>query len=472
MSNRKLLSNFYFGFELEGTYDDSETSSRFLENKFNEMLNGTGNMHGDGSLRADYGFRTFEYASPVIQFTPKNIQMVVKFLDSLPSLFVKINSTCGLHTHISYKGINRQDICWLMASMASDESYKDFLKMGRTNFYKAPYAKADFFKYAHTYLERGQLNRFIATICDNEKYRSMRIHPQGTLEWRGPRTFLNINKHNKNVAYMKKLTEFIIKINKTLDLTETPLISKEQFLRTGVNYINNLAFRDDVLEKKDKFINLINKLNENPNIIKCIKDSKFNEFCEYIQNHSYDLSSFLRKAKNDESFTIDDERTLRFFLKYSNVDIYVGKLNPSTFKSQMALIGEYNRLTPIFEYLIKHEGVNDEVLGILTKEALKNFGKASIRTFTYNAMKEMVKYNINAFKAAVNVDLVATFGENRAKDLINRVVQQDQYGFKNSELYNALLNSSNRNLVIYYFPEVNQLTNTIIDTNVNEITSW
>ena len=83
MSNKKLLSNFYFGFELEGTYDDSETSSRYLEDKFNEMLNGAGFMHDDGSLRADYGFRTFEYSSPVIQFTPKNIQMVVKFFDSL-----------------------------------------------------------------------------------------------------------------------------------------------------------------------------------------------------------------------------------------------------------------------------------------------------------------------------------------------------------------------------------------------------
>ena len=472
MSNRKLLSNFYFGFELEGTYDDSETSSRFLEEKFNEMLDGTGYMHGDGSLRADYGFRTFEYSSPVIQFTPKNVQMVVKFFDALPSLFVKINRTCGLHTHISYKGINRQDICWLMASMASDESYKDFLKMGRTNFYKGPYAKADFFKHAHLYLERGQLGNFSNIICNNEKYRSMRIHPQGTLEWRGPRTFLNVNKHSKNVAYMKKLTEFIIKINKTLDLTETPLISKEKFLNYAKNYINNLSFKDDNGDNKDKFANLIEKLNENPHILKHIREAKFNEFCEYIQNHSCNLSSFLRKAKNDSTFTIDDERTLKFFLKYSSVETYIAKLNPSTFKSQMALVGEYNRLTPIFEYLIRHEGVNDEVLSILTKEALKNFGKASIRTFTFNAMKEMVKYNINAFKAAINVDLVATFGDARARELISRLVQQDQYGFKNSELYNSLLASVNRNLVINLFPEVNQLNNNVINTNVSDLTTW
>jgi hypothetical protein len=122
--------------------------------------------------------------------------------------------------------------------------------------------------------------------------------------------------------------------------------------------------------------------------------------------------------------------------------------------------------------LIRHEGVNDEVLSILTKEALKNFGKASIRTFTFNAMKEMVKYNINAFKAAINVDLVATFGDARARELISRLVQQDQYGFKNSELYNSLLASVNRNLVINLFPEVNQLNNNVINTNVSDLTTW
>jgi hypothetical protein len=300
----------------------------------------------------------------------------------------------------------------------------------------------------------------------------MRLHPQGTLEWRGPRTFLNVNKHSKNVAYMKKLTEFIIKINKTLDLTETPLISKEKFLNYAKNYINNLSFKDDNGDNKDKFANLIEKLNENPHILKHIREAKFNEFCEYIQNHGCNLSPFLHRVKNDSTFTIDDERTLKFFLKYSSVETYIAKLNPSTFKSQMALVGEYNRLTPIFEYLIRHEGVNDEVLSILTKEALKNFGKASIRTFTFNAMKEMVKYNINAFKAAINVDLAATFGDARARELISRLVQQDQYGFKNSELYNSLLASVNRNLVINLFPEVNQLNNNVINTNVSDLTTW
>ena len=252
MSNKRLLNEFSFGFELEGTYNNHETNPSYLKDKFDAMLGGIGNMHGDGSIRCEYGYSPFEYASPVIKFTPKNIQKVVKFLDSLPRMFVSINRSCGFHTHISYRGINRQDVSWLMASMASDQSYRDFLKMGRTNFYKGPYARANFFGDAHMQLVRHNYGSFCNTIVTNEKYRSMRIHPQVTIEWRGPRTFLNVNKHSKNVAFMKKLTQFIIKINNTLDLTETPLLSKNDFLIKAHNYLSNLAFRDDTVQT-DKF---------------------------------------------------------------------------------------------------------------------------------------------------------------------------------------------------------------------------
>ena len=91
MSHKRLLKDFSFGFELEATYNRSQTNTDFLKEKFDELLNGTGNMHGDGSLRSPSGWSTFEYASPVIQFTPQNIKMVVDFFDKLPSLFVKTN---------------------------------------------------------------------------------------------------------------------------------------------------------------------------------------------------------------------------------------------------------------------------------------------------------------------------------------------------------------------------------------------
>ena len=178
---RLLTNNFTFGFELEGfTFDydkleeklhetfgydgvlkdDCSLRANYADNKFNEKgklesgkiivyknpdINDGDWIITDNNLENEFWesrdyhlvsqeenitaflkekgltpvfVRAFEYASPVIQFTPKNIQMVVKFFDALPSMYVKINRTCGLHTHISYKGINRQDISWTQENLA------------------------------------------------------------------------------------------------------------------------------------------------------------------------------------------------------------------------------------------------------------------------------------------------------------------------------------------------------------------
>lgn len=467
MSNKRLLNEFSFGFELEGTYDNRETNPSYLKDKFDSMLGGIGNMHGDGSIRCDYGYSPFEYASPVITFTPKNIEKVVKFLDSLPRLYVSVNRSCGFHTHISYTGINRNEVSWLMASMASDETYKDFMKMGRTNFHKGPYARATFFNDAHNYLLRHNFNGFCNTIVTNEKYRSMRIHPQGTIEWRGPRTFLNVNKHAKNVAFMKKLTQFIIKINNTLDLMETPLISKKDFLNRASYKISNLTFRDDIINS-DKFKILLEKLKTRPDIINHLSDAKFTEFENYLKNTGTSVSMILDVLPSNTSFKINTVRSLKFFYSFAQIRSFIRFVDADLFKENISLVGDLNKLTPTFEFLIKNENVNDDILNILTRETLTNFGKANIRTFTFNAMKEMIKYNINAFKVAIDKDLIKIFGELRARDLINSLVKLDQYGFKNSEIFNSLMNSVNKPLVSSLFPEVSSLNNVIINNVINE----
>ena len=73
--NSLLKSDFKFGFELEGICANSDIyDSNKLGEKFDEIL-GDGNMHRDGSLNATRkrGGFTFEYSSPVITYTPFNI---------------------------------------------------------------------------------------------------------------------------------------------------------------------------------------------------------------------------------------------------------------------------------------------------------------------------------------------------------------------------------------------------------------
>ena len=84
--------------------------------------------------------------------------------------------------------------------------------------------------------------------------------------------------------------------------------------------------------------------------------------------------------------------------------------------------------------------------------ALNNFGKSSIRTFTYNAMMELVKYQILAFKKAVSKDLTELFGHEKAYKLVSHVIQVSPTEFSTSEIYNDLMNSPNRNLLLETMP--------------------
>ncbi|MBP5693904.1 MAG: hypothetical protein J6X03_00390 [Bacilli bacterium] len=205
-----------------------------------------------------------------------------------------------------------------------------------------------------------------------------------------------------------------------------------------------------------------------PDIINHLTDEKFTEFENYLQSTGTGISMIIEGCRYTDNFKINTARSLRFFYKFAQIRSFIKFVDPEVFKENLALVGDLNKLTPTFEFLIKNENVNDEILNILTREALINFGKASIRTFTYNAMKEMIKYNINAFKVAVNKDLRQIFGESRARELINCLVRLDQYGFKNSEIFNMLMNSDNKTLVNSLFPEMVQYTNNVINTAVNE----
>lgn len=461
MSKKHLLNDFSFGFELEGTYDHYNTSRATLETQFNKLLNGEGSMHSDGSLRAESGYSTFEYSSPVIQFTPRNINMVIKFLDSLPSLHVKINKTCGFHTHISFNGITKSDAVWAMASMAIDGSYANFLKLGRTNLYRAPYAKPTFLHRANELAKDNRLRDLVDVIVDNEKYRSIRIHPQGTLEWRGPRTFLNTIKHSKNVAYFKKLTQFIMRINDSLDMDSANEITKQMFLLYANRSMSYLTFRETTshssLEK------LVNSLYNRPKAINYITEERLEE----IKNKGYiDYDKLIRNLiVNDVKIT--SPSALKFLMSGRYLKSFIQLVDVETFNNNIELIGEYNNLTPTFEYLLKNPGVNDSVLVLLTNKALTMFGHSSIKTFTYNAMLEMIKYNPRAFKVAVNKDLVATFGYDRAANLIRSLANVAMWSFKNSELYKDLLQSPNHQLVEDLFPEYNFQTNNILNTLID-----
>jgi len=466
MSRKHLLRDFTIGFELEGTYDRYNTNRDELANKLDNLLGGKGVMHSDGSLRAASGYLTFEYSSPVIQYTPKNIKMVLNCLDQLPDLHVVINRTCGFHTHISFKGITRGDICWFMASSVANDTYKNFLKMGRTCFYKQPYASSQFLDEAKRYLDGGYMTRFAQTIVSNEKYRSMRVHPQGTLEWRGPRTFLNTNTHKKNVMFLKKLHSLILEINNSLDNDDAPMLVKQTFVDNFVNGNTSLTFK----EMSEKTNRLFERLIQKPFLINTLPENVFVKFLSNLGSLSdterYESINKLFERFDAENIKVTSSHGLKFIIKSCNVGNWIRFVDTETFRNNLTLIGELNQLTNVFRYLISHENVNDGVLALLTSEAVEHFGQANIRTFTYNAMMEIIKYEVKAFKIAASKNLTTIFGEDKARALIKAVIDTDTYGFRNSEIYNILMASPNKYIVDYVLPPVQKNENLTVSNVV------
>lgn len=437
MSNKKLLNQFYFGFELEGTYNYSAIDRYQLTKEFNKRLNGQGDMHGDGSLRADYGYETFEYSSPVIQFTPKNLKMVLDFFDSLPSLNVKINRTCGLHTHISFEGINKENISWAIASMVADESYKDFLKFNKTNFFNRTYASYRYLENAKRYLDRNYISTFSNTLVDNDKYRVFRIHPQGTLEWRGPRIFLNVNNHKKNVLYIKKLTALIKRINDSLDMVEVNGLKRDDFIRASLSSFRVLEFVEKT--KTNNYAKLYSRIVNNPEILNHLKDDVLDKF---LSNYTFSPRTLL-DSMSDNKFVIKNINVLGQLLNHFNITNLSKFITLDLVKNNMDYLGQRNSLTPLFKHLLANPQYNDEVLKFMMKQAIENFGLSSIRTFTYNAMVEMIKYNPEVFKIASSKNLVELFGQAKAGELLLTYLRKiNKNGIDNLDLYNLLMKNN------------------------------
>ena len=400
--SKKLRGEFTFGFEFEGfgrletylrgtdAYDhydedfdcmecnslDGDDYSEYYDS-INHFINRclgakNGRTHYDGSVK-NYrnGYQSFEYSSTVYKVNAKNFKKLNNFFSKLSNYDMGINETCGFHTHISYNGITEKDAIWIVSQIAlNDEWVKEVTQMvdgdQTIDFYNGRYAEKDFLEGLKTaILNNEDVRRFIN--CD--KYKVLRIHPQGTIEWRGPRNFLN--RENGFMKFAKKLTNIIDIFSKALDMKTINGRSKEDFFKTITSTeecdyngfkllipnckslkrheriglcqdfnINNIYHQHNTLNW-----GVINKLSEscdkNPTIL-FNKDLK--PFFEYISNNlkSETVKKYVKLAeeKND-SF---DENTIKSLLvKFAEILPMVAKhFDKFTLEEMMFYIDRIN----------------------------------------------------------------------------------------------------------------------------------
>ena len=305
-----LSTDFSIGFELEGVCTRPWTSGSYLPNYhsgrrpegvveelFNDLNRelgfGEGKIESDGSLDRgdDVGAWTFEYGSPIIKFNPTNITKIYNFLKKLPSLQVKTNNSCGFHTHMSFQGINKINTAWVMCCLSIDDEILEELKEMKTVQGSIPFVSRwsgfDLFKGIKSNLQRlndtndkSYIYKSISRLLTSEdKYNLVRVHPAGTLEWRGPRNFLNEGNIEEIHSYILKVYKVISRISKILNSNTWSgngvTINKKEIENNVIVTDNFNSPEQQKIDKKSK--KMVEKIEEHPEILKSINVRKLKE---------------------------------------------------------------------------------------------------------------------------------------------------------------------------------------------------
>lgn len=305
-----LSTDFKIGFEMEGVctregftsymlpgYHSQREPSGVVAELFNDINKtlgfGQGKIESDGSLcpSPEKGGWTFEYGSPIIDFNPTNINKIYHFLKKVPELQIYTNETCSFHTHMSFKDLDKINGAWVMCCLAIDEEMQEILRHLKTkdsdiDFFHTHWAKTRLFDNIKEYLINHDYNEISRLLDSTDKYNLVRVHPAGTLEWRGPRNFLNNSDIEAIHGYILKLYKVIVKLSQIVNAqtySGSGITINRKEIESQVTITRD--FKSPAQVKKDSKINsLSTAIQKNPLILTKISNDKFIDFFSEYPN--------------------------------------------------------------------------------------------------------------------------------------------------------------------------------------------
>ena len=181
------------------------------------------------------GAVTFEWNSPKLQFTISNMKLILKLLKSLPKMGVITNDSCALHIHVSWPFLTEEDMIWIVCQIAIDsKATKHISTFQKYDFVDMRYSSDVFLSDIASSLQSMQypnikdaLFKYFALSI--KKQAIFVLHPQKTLEWRGPRRFLQDIDVIKD--FMIHLRTFIQIVNSKLEIRTIINTSRTDFFR-------------------------------------------------------------------------------------------------------------------------------------------------------------------------------------------------------------------------------------------------
>lgn len=287
---------FTFGFELEAFIEsedlqnDGEGSEYFLNDMKDDILSiftssgFKGKVVNDSSLKPSNDNSVgFEFAAAPLNFSTSNITNIKKLLKSvLPKNNIYTNDSCGFHIHVSYPGISTEDMIWILAVLAFNPSWVEHIsKFNDVDFFDIKYASTGFLDALKADITNKDFDEIKSYMDQSHstKYRVIRMHPQGTLEWRGPRNFMNNYDSSGIDGFFVHLYHYIGILIKCQNASSVGGVSKKEFysifsaprekpINIDKKYFGKgfkfekfvSRFRENGVSKDD----LINCINQNP----------------------------------------------------------------------------------------------------------------------------------------------------------------------------------------------------------------
>lgn len=254
---------------------------------------------------------SFEYSSPVLDFTPANIKKIWEFMErnlgANKTFFT--NASCGFHHHISFEGITGEDAAWILSQIAMDDKaidLLDHLEDEKNSYGINKYIfSSDYSKDGYLVELRNAIKEFdfekIVFYLNTDKFSLLNNHRNKTLEWRGPREFMDTNDINLVKKFYQQLWKVIRLFSQKLDLKEINGMSKENYMK-GLAAVNegrvfrfypNFKLNANHLLDDNSLQNLCNKIIENPNILlSLVKDKRI---CDQVIQKLFNMNK-LRKT--------------------------------------------------------------------------------------------------------------------------------------------------------------------------------
>jgi hypothetical protein len=428
--NELHVGELTFGFEFEAYYKSkSETSinnKEWLLDYWGSI--GKSELGTDASLKTTRNQISFEMKSPPIPATTPNLIKLESFLNEARDKGFYTTKNCGFHIHIGREDLNSFDFeSRLKIVMNFKRCYKTLTEINQFKFSNTKHASLEnittlvpLFKKNEGPEELQSIVRKVINLI-SMKNNVIHFHYQRTIEWRGPRNFLNAGLKEDVHNFILHLRKFLYYVSKATS-GDRSLMFGAYTNREVEDALASIKDKESGFDKPDPFSKAISIYKNDFNLDSKLLGSMATIIKRNIKPLSTKILNYLDRGKDTLDYPITDvffDDSVIFKLD----DEFHALLEPTTYPP-----------------------------------STKNFMNAVIYTNKYGVITQLTKQALDLLKRKLSYFL-ETIKDNWESNKSR--IEEDLITFKDSMYTFAGFFNTTRNLIGKYFENSSEVLKTL-----------